>query len=72
MNTKILRWGNKIKQAGFYIPFTVYFFVFVIAAAFGWRALHSSTMQGDTAFSDIYTLLLDVAFCIELAEVRRV
>jgi hypothetical protein len=62
MNTKILRWGNKIKQTGFYIPFTVYFFVFVIAAAFSWRELHSGTIQGDTAFADIYTLLLDVAF----------
>ncbi len=66
MNTKILRWGNKIKQAGFYIPFTVYFFVFVIAAAFSWRALHSDTIKADTAFADIYTLLLNVAlwFCL--------
>jgi hypothetical protein len=66
MNTKILRWGNKIKKAGFYIPFTVYFFVFVIAAAFSWRALHSDTIKADTAFADIYTLLLNVAlwFCL--------
>lgn len=66
MNTNISQLSRKIKQAGFYIPFTVYFLVFVIAASLCWRALHNNKYDADTAFADIYTLLLNIAFWFSL------
>ena len=53
---------NKLKQAGFYIPFTLYFFLFVIAGTVAWNMLHNNQNENDTAFADIFTLLLKVAF----------
>ena len=66
MSINVQRLSNRIKQAGFYIPFTVYFFVFVIAAALCWRALHGNRYEADTAFADIFTLLLNLAFWFSL------
>jgi hypothetical protein len=67
MNINIFRANNKIKQAGFYAPFTIYFLVFAIAAAFCWNALRHGTYEKDTAFADIYTLLLNIALWFALA-----
>lgn len=53
--------SNKIKQAGFYIPFTLYFFLFVVAVSFAWKLLHKNPQEIDTSFNDIFTLLLKVA-----------
>ena len=53
---------NKLKQAGFYIPFTLYFFLFAIAGTVAWSVLHNNQNENDTAFADIFTLLLKVAF----------
>ncbi|WP_207494099.1 DUF58 domain-containing protein [Aridibaculum aurantiacum] len=52
--------GN-IKQAGFYIPFTIYFLVFAVASVLAWRWLHINPLQADTAFGNIFLLLLKVA-----------
>lgn len=48
-------------RSGFYTPFTIYFFVFVIASLLAWQWLHVNPLQADTAFGSIFQLLLRVA-----------
>lgn len=59
--------SNKIKQASFYIPFTLYFFLFVIAVSLAWKLLHKNPQEIDTSFNDIFTLLLKVALFFGVA-----
>jgi hypothetical protein len=51
---------NKFKQAGFYIPFTLYFFLFAIAGIIAWKVLHKNLQENETAFADIFSLLIRV------------
>lgn len=59
--------SNKFKQAGFYIPFTLYFFLFVVAVSLAWKLLHKNPQEIDTSYSDIFTLLLKVALFFGIA-----
>ena len=59
--------SNKIKQASFYIPFTLYFFLFVIAVSLAWKLLHKNPQEFDTSYNDIFTLLLKVALFFGVA-----
>ncbi len=59
--------SNKIKQASFYIPFTLYFFLFVIAVSLAWKLLHKNPQDIDTSYNDIFTLLLKVALLFGVA-----
>ncbi len=52
--------GN-IKQAGFYIPFTIYFVVFAVASFLAYKWIQINPLQADTAFGNIFLLLLKVA-----------
>lgn len=52
---------NGLRRTGFYIPFTLYFFVFVLTAALVGKLLTSNRYDNDTAFEDIFDLLLRVA-----------
>lgn len=58
---------NTIKQSAFYIPFTGYFVAFVIASVIGYKMLGNNNIEADTAFSDIFTVLLKVAFTFSVA-----
>ena len=58
---------NTIKQSTFYIPFTGYFVAFVIASVVGYKMLGNNNIEADTAFSDIFTVLLKVAFTFSVA-----
>jgi hypothetical protein len=53
---------DKIKRASFYIPFTVYFVVFSIAALISFRLLGNNEINAVSSYSDIFGLLLKVAF----------
>lgn len=64
---KLLLTKDKIRQAGFYIPFTVYFVVFAAAAAFAWNLLNNNEIQPDSSFADIFSLLLKVALWFTVA-----
>src|SRR4051794_23461966 len=59
--------SNRIKQAAFYVPFTVYFAVFAIASFIGFKLLTNNEIEADTAFSDIFGLLLKVALWFSIA-----
>jgi hypothetical protein len=52
---------NSIKQISFYIPFTLYFVLFAVAAAFGWNLLYGANYQPETSFADIFLLLIRIA-----------
>jgi hypothetical protein len=52
---------NSLRRTGFYIPFTLYFFVFVVTATLVRKLLSNSNYGRDTAFEDIFDLLLRVA-----------
>jgi hypothetical protein len=58
---------DKIKQAAFYIPFTIYFVVFAVAAFIGFKMLGNNELNVDTAYSDIFQLLLKVALGFTVA-----
>ncbi|MDB5191710.1 MAG: hypothetical protein JWQ96_1273 [Segetibacter sp.] len=60
MNIPLVR--DRIKKTGFYIPFTLYFLAFVVAAFLAWQSLHRNQLQPDTAYADIFNILLKVAF----------
>lgn len=61
------RTTDKIKQAAFYIPFTIYFVVFAIAAFAGFKMLGSNEINADSSFVDIFQLLLKVALAFTVA-----
>jgi hypothetical protein len=52
---------KRLQWFGFFIPFTWYFLGFTIVALLAWRWLTTRQLVADTAFTDIYTLLLKVA-----------
>ena len=57
----------KLKQAGFYIPFTVYFAVFAIAGIVSYKILTNNEIDADSAYLDIFTLLIKVALYFTIA-----
>jgi len=62
---------DKIKQTAFYIPFTVYFVVFSVAAFIAFKMLGNNTIDADSSFADIFGLLLKVAlwFCAAILSI---
>ncbi len=71
MSINFLQARDKIKQASFYIPFTVYFAVFAIAAFVAYNMLGHREINADSSYSDIFALLLKVAlgFCAAIISV---
>jgi hypothetical protein len=71
MNMNFFEAKNKIKHIAFYIPFTVYFFVFAFASFVAYKVLSHNTIEADSSFSDIFSLLLKVAiwFCVAIISV---
>ncbi|HEX8460827.1 MAG TPA: DUF58 domain-containing protein [Segetibacter sp.] len=71
MKINFLQTRNKIKQAGFYIPFTIYFVVFAVAAFIGGKMLGQNEIHAESSFTDIFTLLLKVAtwFCVVIISI---
>lgn len=61
------RTTDKIKQAAFYIPFTIYFVVFALAAFIGYKMLDNEQLNTFSSFSDIFRLLLKVALGFTVA-----
>ena len=59
---------NFIKRIGFFIPFTWYFVLFLAAGWLGIVWLHKQESIPDSAFADIFTLLLRFAkyFCLAI------
>jgi len=68
MNINFEQIREKIKQSGFYIPFTIYFVVFAATAFIGNKLLTQNEINADSSFADIFTLLLKVAlwFCVAI------
>jgi hypothetical protein len=62
---------DKIRRASFYIPFTVYFVVFSIAALISFRMLGNNEINANSSYADIFGLLLKVAlaFCAAIISV---
>ncbi|TDH29308.1 hypothetical protein EXU57_04390 [Segetibacter sp. 3557_3] len=52
---------NQIRKSGFYIPFTLYFLLFLIAGFVAYKWLNSNLREDADAFSDIFRLLLTIA-----------
>jgi hypothetical protein len=71
MNINFSQTRDKIKQAGFYIPFTIYFVVFALAAFIAGKMLGQNEINSDSSFVDIFTLLLKVAlwFCVAIISI---
>ncbi len=67
MNMTFSRTTDKIKHAAFYIPFTIYFVVFAIAAFVGFKMMGSNEINADSSFVDIFQLLLKVALAFTIA-----
>jgi hypothetical protein len=61
------RTADRIKQAAFYIPFTIYFVVFAIAAIIGFKMLDNDQINAYSSFADIFRLLLKVALGFTVA-----
>ena len=61
MKLRLSATADRIKQAGFYIPLTIYFVVFSLATFAVYRMLAHKEIDADSSFSDIFTLLLKVA-----------
>jgi hypothetical protein len=59
MNFSVIR--THIKQFCFYIPFTIYLVVFTAASYLAFRWIQINPLQADTAFGNIFLLLLKVA-----------
>jgi hypothetical protein len=53
---------DKFRRASFYIPFTVYFVVFTIAALISYKVLRHNQIDADSSYADIFGLLFKVAF----------
>jgi hypothetical protein len=71
MNITFSQTRDRIKRAGFYIPFTIYFVVFAAAAFVGGKMLGQNEINANSSFADIFTLLLKVAlwFCVAIISV---
>lgn len=67
MSMNFSRTADRIKQAAFYIPFTIYFVVFAIAAIMGFKMLDNDQINAYSSFADIFRLLLKVALGFTVA-----
>ena len=56
------RHPNPVRLFSFYIPFTWYFFLFVICCFLGYAWIGTFETLPDTAYADIFPLLLQIAF----------
>ncbi len=74
MNNKLLSYTNKVKKAAFYIPFTAYFFVFIVLIFFANSLIHPNEINKDSSFAEILFLLIKVAtfFIITLISISFV
>ena len=61
MKFLINRTTNRIKQAAFFIPFTIYFVVFAIALYAVYKLIANNQQETGSSFSDIFNLLFSVA-----------
>ncbi len=61
MRKRVINIGRKIQQAAFFVPFSWYFFAFVLMGWLVWNWLNKTEVVPDTAFGDIFSLLLKVA-----------
>jgi hypothetical protein len=61
MKSNLLVVKNKIKLVGYYVPFTLYFVLFLAGALLVGRLLGNNEIKADSSFSDIFTLLIKVA-----------
>jgi len=54
------------KRVSFYLPFTLYFVLFLIGVFFGYRWLNKKANIPDSAYKDVFSLLLTIAlgFCV--------
>ena len=62
MKTNISSIANRLRKAAFFIPFTIYFAVFTLAILVVRSYLYRNDVKSDSSFSDIFALLLKVAF----------
>ena len=76
VQTGISRSSNPLRRFSFYLPFTWYFFVFVVCCTGGYFWVKSFDKLPDTAYAEIFPLLLNIAFwflviflCISLLSV---
>ncbi len=74
MTNKLLLYKNKIKKATFYIPFTAYFFIFILLFYFANTLIYSKEINKDSSYAVIFFLLLKVAafFIISLISISLV
>ena len=56
------RHPNPVKLFSFYLPFTWYFFLFAVCCLLGFAWIKTFEQLPDTAYADIFPLLLKVAF----------
>lgn len=65
MHSKDLNIKNTFRVTGFFIPFTWYFILFAACSLLGYQWLQNRPKIPDTAYSDIFSLLLKIAiwFC---------
>ena len=63
---KISQSGHLIKRLGFFMPVTSYFVLFAIVALLGYKTLLIKSTIPDSAFKDIFLILLSIAlwFCV--------
>lgn len=61
MNKRYGKFRLSLKKIGFYIPFNFYFFLFVIACIIGYSWLQRKAGIANSAYSDIFKLLLHFA-----------
>ena len=55
------RLKNRTRKTGFFIPVTIYFFVFAIFILAAWNWLTKKPIQTGSAYADIFQILLTVA-----------
>jgi len=60
------RWKLLIKKIGFYTPFTGYFVLFALISFFGYKWLQNKAAIPDSAYKDIFILLLSLALWVGL------
>lgn len=68
MRERLSNFRGILKRIGFYIPVTWYFVLFAVAAGIGYHWLKGQATEPDSAYKDIFNLLLRFAllFCIAL------
>ncbi len=68
MNRHFTKIRLLFKRVSFYLPFTLYFVLFLTGVFFGYRWLDKKANIADSAYKDIFLLLLTVAlgFCVAI------